>query len=77
MLLQSSVIGLLSLAVAITMLTGGIDLSINATANLTSITVAILLSIPPAAAMSPSQPLPLLSLLDSCSALVAVFSMGS
>jgi len=43
----------------------------------TSITVAILLSIPPAAAMSPSQPLPLLSLLDSCSALVAVFSMGS
>jgi ribose/xylose/arabinose/galactoside ABC-type transport system permease subunit len=29
MLLQSSVIGLLSLAVAITMLTGGIDLSIN------------------------------------------------
>ena len=44
MLLQSSVIGLLSLAVAITMLTGGIDLSINATANLTSITVAILLS---------------------------------
>jgi simple sugar transport system permease protein len=50
MLLQSSVIGLLSLAVAITMLTGGIDLSINATANLTSITVAILLSkmVPPA-----------------------------
>ena len=44
MLLQSSVIGLLSLAVAITMLTGGIDLSINATANLTSIAVAILLS---------------------------------
>jgi simple sugar transport system permease protein len=44
MLLQSSVIGLLSLAVAITMLTGGIDLSINATANLTSIALAILLS---------------------------------
>jgi simple sugar transport system permease protein len=44
MLLQSSVIGLLSLAVAVTMLTGGIDLSINATANLTSIVVAILLS---------------------------------
>ena len=44
MLLQSSVIGLLSLAVAVTMLTSGIDLSINATANLTSIAVAILLS---------------------------------
>jgi simple sugar transport system permease protein len=44
MLLQSSVIGLLSLAVAVTMLTGGIDLSINATANLTSIVVATLLS---------------------------------
>jgi simple sugar transport system permease protein len=43
MLLQSSVIGLLSLAVAITMLTGGIDLSINATANLTAIVVALLL----------------------------------
>src|SRR6202035_3243520 len=44
MLLQSSVIGVLSLAVAITMLTGGIDLSINATANLTAIIVAILLT---------------------------------
>src|SRR4051794_28302104 len=44
MLLQSSVIGLLSLAVAVTMLTGGIDLSINATANLTSIIVALFLS---------------------------------
>ena len=44
MLLQSSVIGLLSLAVAVTMLTGGIDLSINATANVTSIVVATLLS---------------------------------
>ena len=43
MLLQSSVIGLLSLAVAITMLTGGIDLSINATANLTAIVVALFL----------------------------------
>ena len=44
MLLQSSVIGILSLAVALTMLTGGIDLSINATANLTSIVVASLLA---------------------------------
>jgi simple sugar transport system permease protein len=44
MLLQSSVIGLLSVAVAVTMLTGGIDLSINATANLTSIIVALFLS---------------------------------
>jgi simple sugar transport system permease protein len=44
MLLQSSVIGLLALAVAVTMLTGGIDLSINAAANLTSIVVATLLS---------------------------------
>ena len=44
MLLQSSVIGRLSVAVAVTMLTGGIDLSINATANLTSIIVALFLS---------------------------------
>jgi simple sugar transport system permease protein len=44
MLLQSSVIGLLALAVAVPMLTGGIDLSINATANLTSIVVALLLT---------------------------------
>lgn len=44
MLLQSSVIGLLALAVAITLLTGGIDLSVNATANLTAIIVAILLT---------------------------------
>jgi simple sugar transport system permease protein len=50
MLLQSSVIGLLSLAVAVTMLTGGIDLSINATANLTSIVVALLLT-----AMAPAE----------------------
>jgi simple sugar transport system permease protein len=44
MLLQSSVIGLLALAVAVTMLTSGIDLSINATANLTAIVVAMLLT---------------------------------
>jgi simple sugar transport system permease protein len=44
MLLQSSVIGLLALAVAVPMLTGGIDLSINATANLTSIVVALFLT---------------------------------
>jgi simple sugar transport system permease protein len=44
MLLQSSVIGLLALAVAVTMLTGGIDLSINATANLTAIVVALFLA---------------------------------
>jgi simple sugar transport system permease protein len=44
MLLQSSVIGMLSLAVAVTMITGGIDLSINATANLTSIVTAMFLS---------------------------------
>ena len=44
MLLQSSVLGLLSLAVAITLLTGGIDLSVNATANLTAIIVALLLT---------------------------------
>jgi simple sugar transport system permease protein len=43
MLLQSSVIGLLALAVAVTLLTGGIDLSINATANLTAIVVALFL----------------------------------
>lgn len=43
MLLQSSVIGMLSLAVAVTMITGGIDLSINAMANLTSIAMAMFL----------------------------------
>ncbi|WP_354059038.1 ABC transporter permease [Devosia sp. 2618] len=40
MLLQTSVIGLLALAVALTLLTGGIDLSVNATANLGSIVTA-------------------------------------
>ncbi|KAA0971899.1 ABC transporter permease [Aureimonas fodinaquatilis] len=44
MLLQISVIGLLSLAVALTLLTGGIDLSINAVANLASIVAASFLS---------------------------------
>lgn len=44
MLLQSSVIGMLSLGVAVTMITGGIDLSINATANLSSIVMAMFLS---------------------------------
>jgi simple sugar transport system permease protein len=44
MLLQSSVIGLLSLAVAVTLLTGGIDLSINAASNLAAILTAIFLS---------------------------------
>ena len=44
MLLQTSVIGILALAVAVTMLTGGIDLSVNATANLTSIVVAMWLT---------------------------------
>ena len=80
MLLQSSVIGLLSLAVAITMLTGGIDLSINATANLTSIAVAITVvqdGSSGRAAMSRSRSLPSLLSLDSWSALVVVFSMGS
>ncbi len=62
MLLQTSVIGLLSLAVAITMLTGGIDLSVNATANLSSILTAGFLMtaategglIPPNLAMLPA-----------------------
>lgn len=44
MLLQMSVIGLLSLAVSVAMLTGGIDLSINAMANLTAIVAALVLS---------------------------------
>ncbi len=44
MLLQTSVIGLLSLAVALTLLTGGIDLSVNATANLGSIIAANLMA---------------------------------
>ncbi|MEM6527501.1 MAG: ABC transporter permease, partial [Chloroflexota bacterium] len=37
MVFQASEIGILALAVALTMLTGGIDLSINATANLVGI----------------------------------------
>jgi simple sugar transport system permease protein len=44
MLLQSSVIGLLSLAVSLTLLTGGIDLSVNAIANLASILAAVFLT---------------------------------
>lgn len=57
MLLQSSLIGILSLAVALTMLTGGIDLSINATANLTSIIVASLIAaIMPAGGASHASP---------------------
>jgi simple sugar transport system permease protein len=57
MLLQTSVIGVLSLAVALTMLTGGIDLSINATANLTSIVVASLLAaVGPAGGASHASP---------------------
>lgn len=50
MLLQTSVIGILALAVAVTMLTGGIDLSVNAIANLTSIVVAMWLT-----AMAPGE----------------------
>jgi simple sugar transport system permease protein len=41
---QMSEIGILALAVALTMLSGGIDLSINATGNLTAITVATILT---------------------------------
>lgn len=41
---QSSEIGILAIAVAITMLTGGIDLSINSTANLTGISMALILT---------------------------------
>ncbi len=44
MLLQSSIIGILSLAVALTMLTGGIDLSVNATANLGAICASFILT---------------------------------
>lgn len=44
MLLQTSVIGLLSLAVGLTLLTGGIDLSVNAVANLASIAAASFLT---------------------------------
>ncbi len=43
-LLQSSIIGILSLAVALTMLTGGIDLSVNATANLAAISASFILT---------------------------------
>lgn len=41
MLLQCSIFGVLSLAVALTMMTGGIDLSVNATANLAAIAASL------------------------------------
>jgi len=41
---QMSEIGILAIAVALTMLSGGIDLSINATANLTAVTTATILT---------------------------------
>jgi simple sugar transport system permease protein len=63
MLLQSSTIGLLGLAVAITMLSGGIDLSVNATANLTAIVVAMFLT-----AVAPPQ--------GNETAIVAVTTLG-
>ncbi len=44
MALQSSEIGILAIAVAVTMLTGGIDLSINSTANLTGIVAGLTLT---------------------------------
>ena len=71
MLLQSSVLGLLSLAVAITLLTGGIDLSVNATANLTAIIVAILLT-----AIAPAETGGLASLGATAVALVAGLAVG-
>ena len=63
MLLQSSTIGLLGLAVAITMLSGGIDLSVNATANLTAIVVAMFLT-----AVAPSH--------GGGTAIIAVATLG-
>lgn len=44
MAFQSAEIGILALAVALAMLTGGIDLSINSTANLTAVLAAVLLT---------------------------------
>jgi simple sugar transport system permease protein len=44
MAFQASEIGILAIAVAITMLTGGIDLSINSTANLTAVLAALVLT---------------------------------
>lgn len=44
MLLQASVIGILSLAVSISLLSGGIDLSVNSTANLTAICASIVMA---------------------------------
>jgi simple sugar transport system permease protein len=44
MAFQASEIGILAVAVAITMLTGGIDLSINSTANLTAILAGLILT---------------------------------
>ncbi|PSM16793.1 ABC transporter permease [Nitratireductor sp. StC3] len=44
MLLQASVIGILALAVAMSLMSGGIDLSINAVANLAAIVAALVMA---------------------------------
>lgn len=63
MLLQTSVIGLLSLAVALTLLTGGIDLSVNAVANLAAIAASSFLTAAAAAELGlPPETLAVLSL---------------
>jgi simple sugar transport system permease protein len=50
MAFQMSEIGILAIAVALTMISGGIDLSINATANLTAVAVAsVITALAPAA----------------------------
>jgi simple sugar transport system permease protein len=52
---QMSEIGVLAIAIMLTMLTGGIDLSVNANANLTGILAGLILTRYGAAAASPSQ----------------------
>ena len=52
---QMSEIGVLAVAIMLTMLTGGIDLSVNANANLTGILAGLILTRYGTAAASPSQ----------------------
>lgn len=45
MLLQASVVGILALAVGVTLLSGGIDLSVNAVANLSAIAASLVMTV--------------------------------
>jgi simple sugar transport system permease protein len=68
MLLQCSIFGVLSLAVALTMMTGGIDLSVNAAANLAAIVASITMT---SVASGLGEPLAIVL------AIIAAFAVGT